>query len=293
MNDRWQEVSVFIRVADSGSFSAAARGLGISQPSASRIVTGLEERLGVKLLLRTTRALALTEAGLVFLERARQARAELEEAEDAARGIDSLRGTIRLAVPVIYGSKAVIPALAPFLARHPELRFEITMRDERQHLVTGGVDLAIRMGALEDSGFGARRIASVERLLVAAPGYLATRGIPRTYRDLAQHDAILHDPAVTGKDIWHLVHEGADVALTVRGRVQIDAAPGLLAAALAGMGIATVTRLMSEDELRTGALVQVLPDHAIAPTPVYAVFPSGPRPSAKVRALIDHLARVL
>lgn len=293
MNDRWQEISVFIRVAESGSFSAAARELGFSQPSVSRIVTGLEARLGVRLLLRTTRALALTEAGAVFLDRARQAQADLEEAEDAARGVDSLRGTIRLAVPIIYGTRAVIPALAAFLARHPDLRIEITMRDERQNLVTGGVDVAIRMGTLEDSRFGARRIASVGRLLVAAPAYLAAKGVPTTHRDLTHHDAILHDPSVTGKDVWHLIHNGADIAVTVRGRMQVDAAPGVLAAVVAGLGIAPVTHLMSEDERQSGALVQVLPDYDLAPTPIYAVFPSGPRPSAKVRALVEHLASTL
>ena len=180
MTDRWFEIEVFTRVAESGSFSQAARELELSQPSTSRIITGLETRLGVKLLLRTTRHVALTEAGTAFLERARQAAADLEEAEDAVRGIDSLRGTVRLAVPIVYGTRAIIPLLPGFLENHPDLRVEITMRDERQNLVAAGVDMAIRMGTLEDSTFGARQIASVERLLVASPSYLARRGTPRS-----------------------------------------------------------------------------------------------------------------
>lgn len=128
MNNRWLEIEVFTRVAESGSFSRAAQELELSQPSASRIVTGLEARLGVKLLLRTTRNVALTEAGAVFLHKARQATADIEDAEDEVRGVDSLRGTIRLAVPIVYGSQAIIPALPGFLKRYPDLRVEIDAR---------------------------------------------------------------------------------------------------------------------------------------------------------------------
>jgi DNA-binding transcriptional LysR family regulator len=151
MNDRLQELTVFVRAAESGSFSRAARELRLSQPSVSRIVGALETRLGVKLLLRTTRRVALTDAGALFLERARQVLAELEDAEDAARGIDSLRGTLRLAMPVVYGTREIIPRLPEFLRRHPLLRVDMTVSDERQNLVAEGADVAIRLGKLEDS----------------------------------------------------------------------------------------------------------------------------------------------
>lgn len=156
MSDRWQELSVFVRVAEGGSFSRAARELRMSQPSVSRIIRELEARLGVKLLLRTTRHLSLTNAGAIFLERAKPVIDDWEDAEDAARGADSLRGVIRIAMPVMYGTRAVIPCMPLFLAMHPDLRVEITMSDERQNLVTDGVDLAIRVGTLDDSSFGAR-----------------------------------------------------------------------------------------------------------------------------------------
>ncbi len=293
MTDRWQEIKVFIRVAETGSFSRAARELALSQPSASRIVTGLEARLGVKLLLRTTRNVTLTEAGAAFLERVRQASADVEDAEDAARGIDSLRGMLRLAMPVMYGTRAIVPVLAPFLERYPELRIEISMRDERQNLVAAGVDVAIRMGALEDSSFGARQIASVERLLVAAPAYLARRGTPATLEDLAGHDAILHERGFPDTSTFALFRAGAEHRVTLQGRVKVDAAPGVLAAALAGLGIANVTAVMSAQERREGRLVQVLPDYGLEPLKAFAVFPSGPRPSAKVRALVEHLVAAL
>ncbi len=155
MSDRLQELAVFIRAAESGSFSRAARELGLSQPSVSRIVGELEARLGVTLLLRTTRRITLTHAGELFLDRAREILAGLEEAEDAARGLDSLRGLIRLALPVIYGTREVIPRLAEFLAMHPQLRVEMTVSDERQDLVAEGADVAIRLG--DARGFGVRR----------------------------------------------------------------------------------------------------------------------------------------
>jgi DNA-binding transcriptional LysR family regulator len=293
MNDRWLEVEVFIRVAESGNFSRAARELGISQPSTSRIVTGLETRLGVNLWLRTTRNVALTEAGAVFLERARQAAADLADAEDAARGIDSLRGTLRLAVPTVYGSRAVIPALPGFLERHPELRVEITMRDERQNLVAAGIDMAIRMGTLEDSAFGARQIASVPRVLVASPAYLVRKGVPSVPDDLVLHDALLHEQSFPEKNTLKLFRAGTEQVVTLRGRVKIDAAPGILAAALAGLGIANVTTIMSAQELLDGTLIQLLPDYELEPLKAFAVFPSGPKPSAKVRALVTHLIAVL
>lgn len=293
MTDRWLEVEVFIRVAESGSFSRAAKELGLSQPSASRIVTGLEARLGVKLLLRTTRHVALTDAGAAFLARARQAAADLEDAEDAARGIDSLHGTIRLAVPIVYGSRAVIPALPGFLERYPELRVEITMRDERQNLVEAGVDLAIRMGTLEDSTFGARQIASVPRVLVASPIYLAKRGLPKVPEDLASHDALLHEQSFPEISKLKLFKAGAERVVTLRGRVKIDAAPGILAAAMAGLGIANVTTIMAAQELSNGGLIQLLPDYELEPLKAFAVFPSGPKPSAKVRTLVTHLIAVL
>ena len=293
MTDRWFEVEVFTRVAESGSFSRAARELGLSQPSTSRIVTGLEARLGVKLLLRTTRSVALTEAGAAFLESARQAAADLEDAEDAARGIDSLRGTIRLALPIVYGSRAVIPVLPGFLERYPDLRVEITMRDERQNLVAAGVDMAIRMGTLEDSTFGARQIASVPRMLVASPAYLAKRGVPQAPEDLAFHDALLHGQSFPEKSTLKLFKSGTEWVVALRGRVKVDAAPGILAAATAGLGIANVTTLMSAQERHDGRLVQLLPDYELEPLKAFAVFPSGPKPSAKVRALVHHLIAVL
>lgn len=292
MADRWQELTVFIRVAESGSFSRAARELGMSQPSVSRIVSDLEKRLGVRLLLRTTRNLALTDAGTLVLERARQVMADWEDAEDAARGVDSLRGVIRVALPVMYGTRAVIPCLPDFLNRHPELRVEITMTDERQNLVADGVDLAIRVGELDDSSFGARRLASVRKMLAAAPAYLESRGKPETPADLAKHDCILGYGGF-GRENWRFSRNRTVTSVDVRARIQINSAPGILASVVAGLGVGMVTNVMAEEELRSGQLIHLLPEYDMGETGVHAVLPAGPRPSAKVRAFMEFLTEAL
>jgi DNA-binding transcriptional LysR family regulator len=291
MSDRWQEMTVFVRVADTGSLSRAARELKLSQPSVSRIVGTLEARLGTTLLLRTTRSISLTDAGALYLERTRRLLAEMEEAEQATRGVDSLHGIIRLAMPMMYGTRAIIPSLKPFLARHPDLKVELVMSDARQNLITDGVDLAIRInvGPLDDSSFGARKLAFVERLVIAAPAYLSARGVPATPADLAQHDCILQHGSF-GRESWRFTHNKTVTSVAVEARVWTNSGPGVLAATVAGLGITLGTRVMAGDELRTGQLTELLQPYRLDPAEVYAVFPAGPRLSAKVRAIVDHLA---
>jgi DNA-binding transcriptional LysR family regulator len=276
MSDRWQEMTVFVRVAESGSLSRAARELTLSQPSVSRIVGTLEGRLGTTLLLRTTRSISLTEAGALYLERARNLLAEMEEAEQATRGVDSLHGVIRLAMPVLYGSRAVIPAMAPFLARYPDLRVEMIMSDARQNLVMDGIDVAIRLGVgpLDDSTFGARRLGLVERLVVAAPAYLSTNGVPANPADLAQHDCIIQH-GLFGRESWRFTHNQTVTSVNVHAKLWINSAPGVLAAAVAGLGIALATSVMAGEELRTGQLTHILEAYRLDP--------------AEVRAIVDYL----
>ena len=219
MSDRLQQLNVFIRPAETGSFSRAARELGLSQPSVSRIIGELEARLGISLLLRTTRRITLTNAGTPFLDRAREILAGLEDAEDAARGQDSLRGLIRLALPVIYGTREVIPRLAEFLAAHPLLRFEMTIADERQDLIAEGADVAIRLGRLQDSAFGARKLGVLERLVVASPAYLQSRGRPRTPSDLTTHDCII-GPRGFGQSSWTFRKGDRVISVDVGGRIR-------------------------------------------------------------------------
>ena len=289
MSDRWQELSVFVRAAESGSFSRAARELRLSQPSVSRIIGELEARLGVTLLLRTTRRITVTDAGALFLDRAREILADMEDAEDAARGLDSLRGLIRLALPVVYGTREIIPLLPKFLALHPELKVEMTVSDARQDLVAEGADVAIRLGELDDSVFGARKLETLERMLVASPGYLKARGTPKKPADLAAHDCIF-GPGNFGRDSWSFSRDGAEISVDVRGRIHTNSGPGAFASVMAGLGIAMVSTAMAGPEMKAGLLVPLLRGYKLSPVEVHAVFPGGPRPSAKVRALVDYLA---
>jgi DNA-binding transcriptional LysR family regulator len=288
MSDRLQELAVFVRAAESGSFSRAARELGLSQPSVSRIIGELEARLGVRLLLRTTRRIAVTDAGALFLDRAREILAEIEDAEDAARGLDSLRGTIRLAIPIVYGTREIIPRLPKFLSMHPLLRVELSVADQRQDLVAEGADVAIRMGNLDDSAFGARKLQTLERMLVASPTYLAARGRPKAPADLASHDCIF-GPGNFGRDSWSFTRNGTEVSVDVRGRIHTDSGPGVFACAMAGLGIAMTSTVMVGPEIKAGALVPLLRSYKLSSVDVHAVFPAGPRPSTKVRALVDFL----
>jgi DNA-binding transcriptional LysR family regulator len=288
MSDRLQELAVFVRAAESGSFSRAGRELGLSQPSVSRIIGELEARLGVKLLLRTTRQIAVTDAGALFLDRAREILTDIENAEDAARGLDSLRGIIRLAIPVLYGTREIIPRLPKFLAAHPMLRVEMAVVDARQDLVAEGADLAIRLGDLNDSTFGSRKLQRLERMVVASPSYLKAHGTPRTPADLASHDCIF-GPGNFGRDSWSFTKNGTEVSVDVRGKIHTDSGPGAFASVMAGLGIALASTVMAGPEVKAGSLVPLLRSYRIEPVDVHAIFPGGRRPSAKVRALIDFL----
>jgi DNA-binding transcriptional LysR family regulator len=292
MSDRLQEFRVFVRAAETGSFSRAGRELGLSQPSVSRIISELEARLGVTLLLRSTRRITVTDAGSLFLDRAREILADIEDAEDAARGLDSLRGTIRLVIPIMYGTREIIPRLATFLGTHPLLRVELSVADQRQDLVAEGADVAIRVGDLEDSTFGARKLATLTRMLVASPTYLAARGTPKTPADLAAHDCIF-GPGNFGRASWSFRRGDSEISVDLHGRIQTNSGPGMFASAIAGLGIAMMSTVMAGDELSAGRLVPLLRVYKVPSIDVHAIFPGGPRPSAKVRALVDFLAAEL
>jgi DNA-binding transcriptional LysR family regulator len=266
--------------------------LRLTQPSISRIIGELEGRLGVKLLLRTTRRVTLTDAGQTFLERAKQVLHDIEEAEDAARGVDSLRGMLRLSMPVTFGIRELIPRLPPFLLQHPLLQLELVMSDDRHDLVAEGADVAIRFGDLPDSSFGVRRLTVFQRFLVAAPTYLAARGTPATPMDLPAHDC-LFGPGIGSRGAWAFTRDGAALSVELEARIRCNTGGGMMACVRAGLGIAIASEGMARAELAAGTVVRVLDDYHMPPVVVHAVFPGGPRPSAKVRALVDYLAQVL
>jgi DNA-binding transcriptional LysR family regulator len=292
MSDRLRELTVFVRAAEAGSFSRVAREFRVSQPSVSRMVASLEARLGVKLLLRTTRRVTLTDAGEAFLERARRILGDLDDAESAARGVDSLQGTLRVAMSGAFGTREVIPHLPAFLAQHPRLRLDLIISDRTDDLVAEGVDMALRLGHLPDSAFGARLLGSAPRLIVAAPAYLAERGTPKTPADLASHDCIV-GPGLSSRSGWSFKRGDAETSVAVEGRVHVATADGVIACAKAGLGIAIASRWMCRAELEAGELVPLVPDYQLDAVEIHAVYPAGRRPSIKVRTFADYLATKL
>lgn len=291
MGDQIDEMRVFSRVAATGSFSQAARELGISQSSASRLVAELEVRLGSKLLLRTTHQVVATDAGSVYLEHALSILDSLEAAAEAARGADSLRGVLHVATPSSFGTQVVVPILVPLLILHPELRVDLMPFDKAEDLVANGVDVAIRFGRLLDSDFGARQLAIMERLAVASPDYLARRGRPTIPTDLAGHDC-LFGPGLSSRQSW--VFDGSPAPLGhLIERVRIGTADGVVACAAAGLGIAVATHGLCQQGLAAGRLERILESFPLQPVELHAVFPAGRRPSLKVRTFVDHLAAAI
>lgn len=290
MNDRFIALKVFIRVALAGSFSAAAAELGMTQPTASRIVAVLERQVGAALLIRTTRAVALTEAGVDFLARSEAILIALEEAEHAARGTGELRGVLRVAASHSFAVRTLMPRLPRFTEQHPGLRMEFMLADASHHLVSDSVDVALRIGALEDSSVVARKIGVVKRVLVAAPRYLARAGMPTRPGDLTAH-AIIVGPAGRSPDAWSFRRSGKTVKVRVNGRYAIDSAEAACAAAAAGLGILSIGQGSVGAELRSGALVRLLPRWEMGSSDISVILPAGRAAKPSARAFVDFVAR--
>ncbi len=292
MSDRLQQLALFVRTVETGSFSRTAREFGMSQPSVSRTIAALEDRLGVKLLTRTTRQLSVTDAGEALLPRAREALAEVDDAESAARGADSLSGILHVALPTTFGVRQIVPLLPAFLERQPVLKIDLMMSDRYENLVAEGADVALRLGKLQDSSFVARKLASTRRLFVASPTYLARRGTPTSLAALAQHD-VIGGPRDFGDQRWVARRRGKTEAKTVNPRILTHSPGGIIASAVAGLGVAIASTWMCDEEVAQGKLVEILADYRLEPTDAYLVFPAGHRPSQKARAFSDYLEQAL
>ena len=292
MTDRLLALRAFVRTAHSGSFSRAGRELGLSQPSVSRILAQLEKEVGAALLIRTTRAVTLTDAGADYLARVEPLLSALEEADHAARGTGELRGVLRVALSFSFGVREVIPRLPKFLERHPALRIDLGINDARRDLVVDGVDVALRLGPLPDSSVVARKLAQAPRLLVASPAYLRLRGRPRNPGDLAAH-AVIIGPGGTGPNTWSLTKNGRRTSVQVEGRIRTAANEGATAGAVAGLGLAVTSLWGCRAELERGDLEKVMADWTMDPMELHALFPAGRAASPAARAFIDYLASQL
>jgi DNA-binding transcriptional LysR family regulator len=284
-------IAAFARVVDSGSFSAAARRLKISKSAISARIQRLEQRLGIRLLNRTTRRLSLTEAGAAYYRHCARILAEAEAAEQAAGALQrEPRGTLRISAPDSFGWMHVAPAVPAFLQRYPDVSIDITLSARHVNLVDEGLDLAIRIGVLEDSPLVVRKLALSRLVLCAAPGYLREHGAPRTPEDLSRHNCLCITTLPWG-DEWRLNGKRGDVRIAVGGTFHSNSAEMLRAAALDGMGVAVLPIWAVTGELRSGRLRRVLLDWQPPVSTIYAVYPGNRLMSMKVRAFVDHLAR--
>jgi DNA-binding transcriptional LysR family regulator len=293
MSDRLTPMLTFVRIVEAGSLSGAARAMDRSLPAVCRSLALLEERLGARLLNRTTRRIALTEAGAQFYERCRRILAELDEAEAGvtAQGREP-QGALAITAPLLFGRMHVAPAVTALLARHPKVTASLVLADHFVNLVEEGVDVAVRIGALADSALVARRFGAIPRVVCAAPAYLARRGVPAAPEALERHDCIRFTDLVPGRE-WPFAVGGAERRVRVSGRLATNNGDVAIAAAEAGLGLVMVLGYQVEAQLAGGALVRVLREFEPAPAPVQAVYPSGRLVPAKLRAFLDVLAETV
>ena len=290
--DRLTSLEVFVKVVESQSFAAAAREIGLSPAMVSKHIQALEERLGARLLNRTTRRLSLTEVGRGYFERARQLLADLEDADQAASDLQAApRGLLKVNAPFSFGIRHVGPAVAAYLAAYPEVSIEIGLNDRYIDLLAEGVDLALRIGRLANSSLIARRLAPIRMVVCAAPAYLERHAAPRAPRDLADHNCLLYTYASTA-DEWRFIGPaGQDAVVRVSGRLLANNGDIIMSAALEGLGIALAPTFMAGEHVQARKLVTLLPGYAAPEGALYAVYPPGRHLSAKLRSFVDFLVK--
>jgi DNA-binding transcriptional LysR family regulator len=283
------EILVFAKVAQTGSFSAAAKQLGMPKSTVSRKISDLEARLQARLIQRTTRRLSLTDAGRTYFEYGARIVAELEEAERAVGNLQANpSGPLRVTAPVNFGFLGSI--VAGFLAQYPEVAVELMCTDRVVNLVEEGFDVAIRVRALPDSTLIARSLGQVASLMVAAPAYLEQRGRPREPKELARHDAVIFS-AGGDRGRWQLRQKSRSVEVTVRPRLTVNDFDALQEAVAAGLGLGLIPAFRCAGDLRDQTLERVLPDWTLAEIAIHAVYPSSRHLSPKIRAFVEHLQK--
>lgn len=279
-----EELRTFVEVADAGGVTPAARRLGISKSMVSRRLVRLEAELGVQLLSRTTRGAALTEAGITFRDHAARVCTEIDVAKETIMPAGELRGRLRVAAPLSFGPTHFAPILAELATRHPELHVQTCYTDRFVDLIAEGFDCGIRVGFLADSNLLARRIGPIQAQFVASPSYIAKHGAPETPEEFVTHQAVMQ-----GTESWPVMVDGKIVMIKPQGRFKGDNGVALVAAALAGLGIAALPVDLIAEHLESGALVPVMPNYPIPTIGIYVVRPPGRHPARKIRVLTEML----
>ncbi|MCB1883078.1 MAG: LysR family transcriptional regulator [Geminicoccaceae bacterium] len=287
--DRLQGMEVFIKVAQQGGLSAAAGQLGMAKSTVSKHVAALEARLGVRLLNRTTRQLALTEFGQRYLETVLPILQSLEEAEcSLARLSVEPKGRLRVNAPMSFGQRHLAPALVRFMRRYPDIRVDLTLNDRRVDLIEEGYDVALRIGRLEDSGLMARRLARLPRVCAASPVYLAEAGTPEAPEDLRGHNCLRYAYSPTPSE-WIFEDGDGEKRVRIDGGFAANNGDVLTQAAIAGLGVVYHPRFLVEAALRDGRLVPLLQAYAAPAVDLHAVFAPQRPPPLKIRILVDFL----
>jgi DNA-binding transcriptional LysR family regulator len=288
--NRLEAMSVLLAVIDAGSLSAAGRNLGMPLATVSRKVSDLEAALKTRLLIRSTRQLTLTEAGRGYVAACRRILEEVNEAERAAAGEYSApRGELMVTAPVVFGRLHMVPVLIDFLRAYPEVNVRLALGDRMVNLIEDHVDLALRVGALPDSGLMATQLGSIRRVVCASPHYLSTAGALAAPRDLAAHECISFELFATANS-WRFHSGGADISVPIHARLIVSTAEAAIDAAIAGLGITCVLSYQIEAALRTGALRLLLESFEPPPLPVSFLYSSQGRLPLKLRALLDFAA---
>ena len=294
--DRIDSLNIFLRVAEAGSFTAAAEGLGLPRASVSLAVQQLETRLGARLLHRTTRSVRLTPDGAALQERARQLVADMAEVEERfQRAPARLRGHLRVDLPSRIARRIVAPALPGFFAQHPEVTLELRSTDRAIDLVQEGVDCVLRVGPLASSSLVARPLGQFTLINCASPAYLARHGTPRTPQDLAAHWAVDYDPPAASRPApWEIAQpDGAATTLALPSRAAANHVETYIACALAGLGLIQIPAYDVREHLAAGELLEVMPGARPPPMPVHVLYPHRRHLSARLQGFIDWLGELL
>jgi len=291
--DRMAVMETYVAVFETGSFSGGARRMNVGQPAVSKAIAQLETKLGVRLLSRSTRGLTPTEAGQRFYERAKRSIDEADEAEFSARGAGAnLSGKLRVSAAVSFARLHIVPAMKTFLALHPDLVIEIVLDDRNIDLLEAGVDVALRMGTLDDSTMTARKISESRRLVIGTPAYFSEAGMPTQPKDLLNHQAIVYERR-GGGSVWTFMRDDEEVVVEVSGRIALNAAEGVRAAVLADMGLTIASEWMFVPELRSGEVQVALGDWTLPTIELWAVYPTGRMASMKARAFVAFVENIL
>jgi DNA-binding transcriptional LysR family regulator len=290
--DRLDAMQAFVAVADLQGFAPAARKLGLSPSGVTRLIAALEERLGARLLQRTTRSVTLTDVGTRYLERVRRILADVEEAESSAEG-ERVRPSGRLvaSAPIGFGRLHVSPVMSRYLARYPEVSGELRVTDRMINLVEDGVDLAVRIGHLADSTLVARHVGEMRRIVVASNAYLKQRGEPNKPEAIASHDTVQFGPTMAAPE-WRFVEDGRDIRVATTPRLTTNSADAAIQYAVQGGGLTRVLAYQAAEAIKAGQLKIVLEKFEPPALPIHIVYPTSRLLSAKVRAFIDLVAEI-